>query len=221
MRMSQLSPCERPREKLLEKGADSLSITELLAILIRTGTKNKDVLEFSASILSKFGGLEGLCRTSPAELMQEKGLKSAKVATLSAVIELGKRISQLKYESRESWEARLEKISQDKRFLDREKIFALYLDSKDNVIEEETISYGGQSGAYMDIPVFYRKAVRLNAYSVLLIHNHPDGSLAASREDVDLTGNIRQGLKLLGIRLKGHYIAAGGTHTMVPQSYGY
>ena len=153
--------------------------------------------------------------------MQEIGLKSAKVATLSTVTEPGKRISLLKHENRESWEARLEKISQDTRFLDREKIFALYLDTKDNVIEEETISYGGQSGAYMDIPVFYRKAVRLNAYSVLLITKHPDGSLAARREDVDFIENICTGLKILGIRLKGHYIAAGGTHTMVPQSYGY
>lgn len=221
MRLTQLSDNERPREKLLEKGAETLSVVELLAILIRTGCKGKDVLEFSASILDKFGGLKGLCRASPAELMQEKGLKSAKVATLSAVIELGKRISQMEHPKLESWEVRLQRIAQDTKFLDREQIFALYLDSKDNVIEEEIISYGGQSGAYMDIPVFYRKAIRLNAFSVLLVHNHPDGSLSASREDIDLTGRIYQGLKLLGIRLKGHYIAADGAHTKVPQGYSY
>ncbi|NLV82153.1 MAG: DNA repair protein RadC [Synergistaceae bacterium] len=216
MRLSQLSLDERPREKLLERGPESLSVIELLAILMRTGTNGKDVLEFSASILDKWGGLDGLCRASAAELMQEKGLKEAKVTTLLTVIELGKRISLINFSKRNTWKKKLNEIAQDTKFLDRENIFALFLDAKDRVIEEETISYGGQSGAYMDIPVFYRKAVRLNAFSVLLVHNHPDGSLYASREDIALTENIRQGLKILGIRLKGHYIAANGDLTQVP-----
>ena len=84
------------------------------------------------------------------------------------------------------------------------------------MLDDEVISYGGQSGAYMDVSVFYRKAVRLNAHSVVLVHNHPDGSPFASREDVALTEHLRQGLKLLGIGLLGHYIAAGGTLTQVP-----
>ena len=96
MKLSQLSESERPREKLLVLGPDSLSVVELLAILLRTGTKGKDVLEFSAFLLDEWGGLEGLCRAKPSELMQENGLKEAKAATLSAVLELGKRIAALK-----------------------------------------------------------------------------------------------------------------------------
>lgn len=216
MKIYDLPEDERPREKLLNYGAESLSVIELLAILLRTGTKEEDVLEYSASILNEWGGLEGLCRARPAELMQEKGLKSAKVATISAVIELGRRVAVLNQECRETWNTRIEAIARDTQFIDRELIYAVFLNSRDRVIDEDTISYGGQSGAYMDIPVFYRKAVRLNAYGVVLVHNHPDGSLCASREDVALTDNIRQGLKMLGIKLKGHYIAANGFLTQVP-----
>ena len=96
MRLAQLPADEMPREKLLRKGSSSLSTVELIAVLMRTGVKGEDVLSFSASLLERFGGLEGLCRASTSELMQEKGLKESKVATLAAVIELGKRIAVLK-----------------------------------------------------------------------------------------------------------------------------
>lgn len=216
MKVSQLPQDERPRERLLNSGPESLSVIELLAVLLRTGTNGEDVLEYSASLLDKWGGLEGLCRARPAELMQEKGLKEAKVATIAAVIELGRRIAMLGSQHKDSWNARIEAIALETQFADREQIYAVFLDAKDRVLDEETLSYGGQNGAYLDIPVFYRKAVRLNAYNIVLIHNHPDGTLYASREDISLTDNIRHGLKLLGIGLKGHYIAANGALTQVP-----
>ena len=216
MKLSQLPESERPREKLLVLGPDSLSVVELLAILLRTGTKGKDVLEYSASLLDEWGGLEGLCRAKPSELMQENGLKEAKAATLSAVLELGKRIAALKDRSMESWKARIEAIARNTQFYDREQIFAVFINAKEQVIGEDTISYGGQGGAYLDIPVFYRKAVRLNAYSVVLVHNHPDGSLYASREDIILTDHVKYGLEMLGIKLKGHFISANGYLKQVP-----
>jgi DNA repair protein RadC len=216
VKLSQLSESERPREKLLVLGPDSLSVIELLAILLRTGTKGKDVLEFSAFLLDEWGGLEGLCRAKPSELMQENGLKEAKAATLSAVLELGKRIAELKDRNMESWKAKIEAIARNTQFYDREQIFAVFLNAKEQVIGEDTISYGGQSGAYLDIPVFYRKAVRLNAYSVVLVHNHPDGSLHASREDIILTDHVKNGLGMLGIKLKGHFVSANGYLKQVP-----
>ncbi len=216
MKIKDLPEEERPREKLLSHGAASLSVVELLAVLIRTGRKGEDVLEFSASLLNEWGGLEGLCRAGSAELMTEKGLNSSKVATLAAVIELGNRIASLGTADHDHWQARLEKIAQDTRFCDREMIYSLFLDARGKVLEEEKISYGGQSGAYMDIPVFYRKAVRINAYGVVLLHNHPDGSSSASREDIAITEHLRKGLEFLGIELLGHYIAAGGRLAKVP-----
>ena len=216
MKIQDLPSEERPREKLLTHGAHSLSVVELLAILLRTGIKGEDVLNFSASLLNEWGGLEGLCRAGTAELMGEKGLNSAKVATLAAVIELGNRIAVLGESKRDTWQTRIEKIAKDTRFCDREMIYALFLDSKGKVIEEEILSYGGQSGAYLDIPVFYRKAVRINAYGVVLVHNHPDGSCSASREDVAITDHVKKGLDFLGIELLGHFIAAEGKLAQVP-----
>ena len=216
MKIQDLPSEERPREKLLIHGAHSLSVVELLAILLRTGIKGEDVLNFSASLLNEWGGLEGLCRAETAELMEKKGLHSAKVATIAAVIELGNRIAVLGEKNRDAWQTRLEKIAKDTRFCDREMIYALFLDSKGKVIEEEILSYGGQSGAYLDIPVFYRKAVRINAYGVVLVHNHPDGSCSASREDVAITDHVKKGLDFLGIELLGHFIAAEGKLAQVP-----
>lgn len=210
MRLSQLSEDERPRERLLRCGVESLSLVELLAILLRTGTKNQDVLELSASILNEWGGLTGLCRAEVAELMQKKGLKQAKAAALIAVLELGKRIAQANSKELCDWKICAEQIARRAQFLDREQIHALFLDTKEGVMDEEILSYGGPDGAYLDIPVFYRKAVRLNAYSVVLVHNHPDGAQGPSREDIALTEHVRRGLKLLGVELKAHLIAANG-----------
>lgn len=212
MRLSQLSEDERPRERLFRHGAASLSVVELMAILLGTGTKDQDVLEFSASILSEWGGLAGLCRAEPSELMQKKGLKKAKTALLASVLELGRRIAQAnREEEKKSWRHCAEDIAMKLRFLDREQICAVFLDSGENVIDEEVLSYGGQNGAFLDVPVFFRKAVRLNASSIVLIHNHPDGTRCASREDTALTEHVRRGLKLLGMDLKAHLIAAGGS----------
>lgn len=211
MRLAQLAEDERPRERLFSKGPGSLSVVELLAVLLGTGSKGEDVLAFSASLLEEWGGLPGLCRASPLELTQKKGLKKAKAAKLSSALELAKRISALNNEERPEWRSRLAAMAKEIQFSDREQIFALFLDPKDGVLDEEIISYGGQTGAFLDIPVFYRKAVRLNASSVVLMHNHPDGTLHASREDVVLTEKVREGLDLLGIELKCHYIAAAGS----------
>ena len=216
MRLSQLPQDERPREKMFKHGAESLTVIELLAILLRTGTQGHDVLDFSASVLDECGGLEGLCRMTPAELKQIKGLKGAKASTLSAVVELGRRIARLSSTNkRNSWNERMEALAKNLEFYDREEIYAIFLDAKDKVIDEETISYGGQSGAYLDLPVFYRKAVRLSASSVVLLHNHPNGSKRSSSEDIALTEHVREGLRTLGIKLKGHYIAAKGELTQV------
>ncbi len=215
MRLDQLSDEDRPREKLLSKGPNSLSVVELIAVLLRTGTNGNDVLSFSASLLEKFGGLSGLSNALPAELMQEKGLKGAKCATLLAVLELGKRISALERTDKGTWQARAEAIALDSKYEERENIYAIFLDSREKVIEEDIISYGGLSGAYMDLPVFYRKAVRVGAFSVVLLHNHPDGSLYPSVEDIALTDKVRGALAVLGIKLIGHYIAADGALAQV------
>ena len=210
MDFSQLPHCERPREKLIKYGPESLSLAELLAILLSTGRKGEDVAALSQSLLKRMGGLEGLARASTAELMQEKGLKEAKVASLAAAIELGKRMVLMKSAESASWRRVLLSKALETKYMERECIFAFFLNAKDRVLGESVLSYGGISGAYLDLPVFFRQAVRVTAAKVIVLHNHPDGCQRPSREDIALTEHIEQGLRFLGMQLKGHYIAAAG-----------
>lgn len=210
MELSRLQAEERPREKLLRSGPESLSLAELLAVILRTGCYGEDVICFSRNLLVKMGGLEGLARASVAELMQEKGLKEAKATALAASLELGKRFAVMKAGAGKDWKSRLFSFALDSKYSERESIYALFLDLKDGLIDEAELSFGGIAGAYLDLPVFFRRAVRVSAAKVVLVHNHPDGSCEPSAEDAALTEHVEKSLKVLGIRLMGHYIAAGG-----------
>lgn len=202
---------EMPREKLLRYGADKLTTSELIAILLRTGTKDCDVLEMSSKLLSENGGLQGLCRMSAAELKLISGIKNAKATTLAAILELGRRIARFQNgEKTDSWQDKLKFQADKMGCYEREEIYALFLDKRDNVLSEETISYGGLSGAFLDMPLLFRRAVRVGAVSVVLMHNHPNGILIASEEDNELTKSVKSGLKTLEIKLKGHFITAKG-----------
>lgn len=210
MDLSSLHNDERPREKLLRLGPESLSTAELLAVILRTGRHGEDVIELSHGILSRMGGIEGLARATVAELMQEKGLKEAKAASLAAALELGKRIAVLGSGERKQWKSRLLAIALETKYAERETIYALFLDARDGLIGETELSFGGMSGAYLDLPVFFRQAVRIGAHGVVMVHNHPDGSRVASRDDERLTEHVRKALAVLGIKLRGHYLAACG-----------
>lgn len=216
MKLAQLSIDDKPRERLLRYGSESLSVVELLAVLLRTGTKGEDVLALASSLLDEHGGLRGLCRAEPAELMQRKGLKKAKAAMLMAALELGRRIAVAEAAELPAWEGRLTAIARNAQFIDREQIYALFLDADGGVLSEEIISYGGLDGAFLDVPVFFRKAVRLSAHSVVIVHNHPSGEISPSREDLALTEHIRRGLKVLGLKLRAHFIAANGEFFKIP-----
>ncbi len=210
MNISQIPFEERPREKLIEHGPESLSLAELLAILLRTGMQGEDVVTMSQNLLSRMGGLEGMAKASTAELMQERGLKAAKAASLAAALELGKRMVLLKETDSGSWEKRLYALAFEAKYKERESIHAIYLGVKDNFLGESELSYGGPSGAFLDLPVFFRQAVRMGASKVVMLHNHPDGSRNASKEDMELTEYVKKALRYLGIELKAHYIAADG-----------
>ena len=210
MDFADLPAAEKPREKLLAHGPESLSPAELIAVLLRTGRTGEDVVEMSRRLIADLGGLEGLARATTAELMQEKGLKKAKAASLAAAIELGKRMSQAVGGAGKDWRTPLEAKAAETRYMERECIYAFFLDDREKFIGESVISYGGLSGAFMDLPYFFRRAARLSAAKVVLLHNHPDGCISPSSEDVSLTEHVQRGLSLLGMELKGHYIAAGG-----------
>ncbi len=210
MNISQIPSCERPREKLIEHGAKSLSLAELLAVLLRTGLPGEDVVTMSQNLLNKMGGLEGMARVGVAELMHEKGLKAAKAASLAAALELGKRMVLQNDAEKGKWEHRLRTIAFETKYMEREGIYALFLGARDKLLGEARLSYGGLSGAFLDLPVFFRQAVRVGAVKVVLLHNHPDGITSASADDKKLTEYVEKALRFLGIELKAHYLAADG-----------
>ena len=222
MKLKQLPLSERPRERLFREGATALSLAELIAILLRTGSGNKDVLGLSGELLHLFGGLKGISKASISEILQVKGMGKAKVAVLVAALELGKRLMacDTNIESeRDEWRKTLSYLCRLLSEEEREIIVSLFLDRKGGVISKERVSYGGIEGAFLDVKYLFRKAVRLDARGMVLIHNHPNGTLRPSREDIMLTEFVERSLSVLDISFVGHFIAARGEWVQIPPGY--
>jgi len=218
VRCSSLPERERPRERLFRLGPESLGLPELLAILLRTGTKERDVLELSGFMVEQFGGLPGLLRAHPGEFLGISGCGEAKAALLAAALEIARRaMAELSSSSvaAESWEDRIASLARGVRYEEREFLWALFLDGAERILGEDRLSYGGLEGASLDVPLFLRKAVRLGAEDVVLLHNHPRGTTEPSREDMELTKYVKERLQVLGMRLKAHYILGNGNYERI------
>lgn len=216
MSLLDLPSGERPRERLLRMGPGSLSLQELLAVLLRTGQKGTDVMALAASLLKEYPDERALAGTTATELRGFSGLGSAKAATLLAAIELGKR-SWCGCTENEgvSWQSALKSIEKSMIREDREFILALFTDREGRLLGSDKVSFGGLDGAFLDAPYLCRRAVRMGAAGVVLIHNHPDGTPKPSDEDRSLTAAVSRQLKLLGIELVGHFVVAGGASRQV------
>lgn len=205
---------ERPRERLLSQGPGVLSLRELLAILLRTGCCDRDVFAVAEGLLCDFGGLEGLAQVTAAELLAVKGLGEAKTATLLAALELARRLraETLREEGSPSWRGRLARWASELADESREYVVALFVDGRERLLGEERLSYGGLNGAYLDMSFLLRRAVRVGAEGVVLLHNHPDGSLTGSADDRALTLALDRRLALLDMKLLEHFVVAGGAY---------
>jgi DNA repair protein RadC len=216
MSLSNLPLGERPRERLLRMGPGSLSLQELLAVLLRTGQKGTDVMALAASLLKEYPDERALARTTARELCGFSGLGSAKAATLIAAIELGRRSWCVGTENEgASWQSTLKSLEKSMIREEREFILALFTDREGRLQGSEKVSFGGLDGAFLDAPYLCRRAVRIGAAGVVLIHNHPDGNPKPSDEDRSLTAAVSRQLKLLGIELVGHFVVAGGSSRQV------
>jgi len=209
------SRTELPRERIERLGPQALSLAEIIAILLRTGDRGKNVLDLASSLVEEFGGLQGLSRTSFREFMEIGGLGRAKAASLVAALELARRLYAEEKaaeggDRRESFRSCLARWSANLADEPREFIVAVFADRRGKVIEDDMISWGGLDGAVLDLKFLLRRAVRLDAQGVLLLHNHPDGSLNASVEDRLLTEHVERKLEALGMDFLGHFITAGG-----------
>lgn len=201
---------DRPREKLLLKGRQALTDSELIAILIGSGSPNESAVDLSKRILaSAENNLNALAKLTIKELQKFHGIGEAKSISIAAALELGRRrqatISLKKPIIRSSRDAYniLNAVLGD---LPNEAFWTLYLNQKNEVIHKECISVGGVSGTVADVRIIMQKAVQQLATGIIISHNHPSGSLKPSQADINITKRIKEAGKVLDVKLLDHII---------------
>lgn len=200
---------ERPRERFLSVGSHSLSNQELIALLLRTGTKNESVLQLAERLISYFDGLRLLKDASIEEIMSIKGIGEAKAIQLLAAIEIGRRMTNLCYADRyviRSPEDCANFCMNDMRFLSQEHFVCLYLNTKNQVLHKQTIFIGSLNASIVHPREVFKEAFRRSAASIICIHNHPSGDPTPSQEDIEVTKRLIECGKIIGIDVLDHLI---------------
>jgi DNA repair protein RadC len=216
MRITDLNEDERPREKLLLRGAGSLSDPELLAIFLRTGIAGKSAIDLARDLLAEFGGLVGLFSATEAAFCQAKGLGRAKYAQLQAVLEMSRRYLNEEIAGRDvltSPESTRQYLKARLRNLQHEVFACLFLDNRHRVIEYKELFRGTIDGASVHPREVVREAMRANAAAVIFAHNHPSGVAEPSQSDLRITQRLKDALALLDVRVLDHFIVGEGGGT--------
>lgn len=213
MRIKDWPATERPREKLLARGAASLSDAELLAICFGTGMPGLPAPDYCRQLLMDFGSLRQVFRASQSELCQRPGLGPARYALLQAMLELMRRHLEQELAARpvmtdiRSCQRYLQSQLQDQPF----EVFAvLFLDNRHQLLRFEKLFFGTLDSASVHPRVIARKALDYHAAAVILSHNHPAGDPTPSQADRDLTERLQQALALLEIRVLDHIVIGNG-----------
>lgn len=208
------SPDDQPREKLRDKGPQTLSNAELLAILVGSGTPGISAVELMQQIMKDCNNnLNTLGKMSIRNLMQYKGVGEAKAITILAACELGKRRQAETPEERPKLDTAtkiyryMHPVMQD---LDTEEFWILLLNQDYKLIKRMKIAHGGISEVTVDIRIIMREAVLANATILAVCHNHPSGSIHPSRNDNELTQSIKMACKVMRIKFMDHVIVADG-----------
>ena len=216
MKIKSMPELERPVEKCLANGIESLSNDELLALLINKGTKEKSAKDLAAEVLAKDrAGLMYLRESSVDELMTVNGIGAAKAARIMAAVELGKRLSARPVQKGmtiENDEDIAELFMEEMRRLKKETFKALLLSSKGGVISVETISVGELNSTLVHPREVFSAAVKKSAAAIVFIHNHPSGDPRPSAEDFATTKRLADCGELLGIRVVDHLVIGDGRY---------
>ena len=207
--LKELPPDERPRERLLAKGSDAVTDAELLAIIIRDGTRRESALDLARRLLAMYGSLRDLRERSPAELCEVKGIGPARAAQVIAALTLADRVGERTLKKGTSFtDSRtvFEHFYHRLRYLKEEHFICLLLDTKNRVLREVEVSSGGLSGAVFQPRDLIRRAVVDAASAIVLLHNHPSGDPSPSADDLHVTRRIKEACKVTGIRLLDHLV---------------
>lgn len=209
MKIKQIDENERPRERLISFGVDNLSNEELIAIILKCGTKNISAKDLGNIIIKEINGIENMRDASINKLIGIKGIGKAKAAQLLAAIELGKRVYFVKNKNNikvisttEIYEFfKIEFIN-----IKYEKFCVLFLDTKKNIIDFKTVFKGTLDRSVVHPREIFKEAILLSAASIICMHNHPSGDVNPSVEDIEITNILTSGGKLVGINLLDHII---------------
>ncbi|MBT3308096.1 MAG: DNA repair protein RadC [Gammaproteobacteria bacterium] len=207
---------ERPREKLLQRGAESLSDAELLAIFLRTGVKGKSAVDLARDLLDHFGGLRPLLEADRDSFCSAKGLGDAKFTQLQAVLEMSSRHLKAQLQREDaltSPQLTRNYLSSRLRGFPHEAFGALYLDNQNRIIHFEILFTGTIDGASVHPREVVRDALKHNAAAVIFAHNHPSGVAEPSASDRAITEQLSSALGLMDIRVLDHIIIGDGSCT--------
>ncbi len=201
---------DRPREKLMDKGSASLTDAELIGILIGSGIKNMSAVSLAQQILKYHNNnLDELAKRSVKELQKFKGIGEAKAITIVSAMELSRRKKNLKHSKKpkitdaNSVHKLMKPVLSDKF---TEEFWVILLNNANDVIKKQCISNGGLDSTIADPRIIFKLALEYNSTGIILVHNHPSGSLCPSREDIQLTENLIKNGKLLDIQILDHVI---------------
>jgi DNA repair protein RadC len=203
---------EKPYEKCLANGPESLSDAELLAIIIRTGTKGESSLELARSVLThaqNYRGLVGLAHLSVRELRQIKGIGSVKAIQLKCISELAKRMAKASIQDGIYFnhpQTVAEYFMEEMRHKEREELVLLFLNSKNKLLHQMAISVGTVNSSVASPREIFIEALRYQAVTLIMLHNHPSGDPTPSADDVNVTRRVRDVGNLIGILLADHII---------------
>jgi len=211
--LRQLPHNQRPRERMMAYGADALSHAELLAILIRTGTKDQSAVQLSTNLLQQCGSLRELVDMSVEELTAVKGIGQAKALQLLAGVELGKRVARSNLGDvvtvRSPYDAAMY-MMEELRYLKKEHFICLFLNTKNHIIGKETLSMGTLNASLVHPREVFRAAIRSSSASIICMHNHPSGDPSPSPEDIQITQRLAEAGSLLGIEVLDHIVIGDG-----------
>ena len=200
---------DRPRERLIRQGAQSLSNQELIAILLRTGTKQESVLTLANRVLNYFEKLHELKHATIEEIMSIKGIGEAKAVQLLAAVELGRRLSQKQVDDRftiRSPQDAATYLMPEMSSLQQEHFVVLFLNVKNQVMHKQTIFIGSLNSSIVHPREIFREAVKRSAASIICSHNHPSGNATPSPEDIEVTKRLQEAGYIIGIELIDHVI---------------
>jgi DNA repair protein RadC len=217
MKIKDLPKIERPREKLISKGAENLKDEELLAILLRTGREGKNVLDLAKQILSKYSK-KRLLQMKYQDLIKIKGVNSGKATTILASQELVKRALKVRDESLPQIKSIQDVLAQAVYMRDksREHLMAIYLNARSEMVYKKPMFVGTLNANLVHPREIFQEALKQNAASVILVHNHPSGDPEPSQDDLEITKRIIEAGKIMGIDVLDHIII---TKTKSPFSF--